>query len=82
MNQSGESRFGPENMNSYSASKLKKKIAFSMNGKFLILKRRKKKESFNKNILCNYPAHALLMYFNAFFLDSNINSTFRRYSSI
>ena len=44
MNQSGESRFGPENMNSYSASKLKKKIAFSMNCKFLILKQRKKKE--------------------------------------
>ena len=65
---------GPENMNSYCASKLKKKIAFSMNCKFLILKQRKKGKRFNKNILCSYPAHALLMYFNASFLDSNINS--------
>ena len=52
MNQSGESRFGPENMNSYSASKLKKKIAFSMNCKFLILKQRKKKGKDLIRIFC------------------------------
>lgn len=43
---------GPENMNSYCASKLKKKIAFSMNCKFLILKQRKKKGKDLIRIFC------------------------------
>lgn len=74
VNQSGKSRLAPRTWILTVQVNLKRKSRFRWMVSFLFWSKEKKRKSFNKNILCSYPAHALLMYFNASFLDSNINS--------